>query len=117
MTADQIKPLIVAALEELKAFNIVTLDVSAQTSITDLMIIASGRSSRQVKAIAEKVLETAKTANVPVLGTEGQEQAEWILVDLGDVIVHIMHPTTRSYYQLEKLWDTSDKSLGATSQQ
>ena len=115
MTAEEIKTLVIAALEELKAFNIVALDVRSLTSITDIMVVASGRSTRQVKAISDKVVETAKHSGVPVLGVEGQDQSEWVLVDLGDVIVHIMYPSTRTYYQLEKLWDLNEQSGNANS--
>lgn len=104
MTSAQLAKLVITALEELKAMDIVTLDVRQLTSITDIMIIASGRSDRQVRALADKVIEAAKENNVVPLGIEGKQQGEWILVDLGDVIVHIMHPSARLYYQLEKLW-------------
>lgn len=104
MTSAKLAKLVVKALEELKATDIATLDVRQLTSITDIMIIASGRSDRQVRALADKVIETAKKNNITPLGIEGKQQGEWILVDLGDVIVHIMHPSARLYYQLEKLW-------------
>lgn len=114
LTSEQISAIAVAALEELKAINIQVLDVTSLTSITDIMIIASGRSNRQVRALADKVQEMAKQAGIRVLGIEGEQDAEWILVDIGDVIVHIMQPATRTYYQLEKLWGaeqiTKDKS-------
>ena len=96
--------LITDTMEDLKAQDVQTLDVRALTTMTDYMIIASGRSDRQVKAIADKVIETARTRKVRPLGVEGEKQAEWILIDFGDVIAHVMHPDTREYYQLEKLW-------------
>jgi ribosome-associated protein len=99
--------LIVSALDELKAVNIRILDVSTLTSITDVMVIASGRSNRQVKALADKVQEKLRAAGQPILGTEGEREAEWILIDAGDAVVHIMQPATRAYYQLEKLWDVN----------
>ena len=74
------------------------------------MIIASGRTGRQVKAIADKLIEAAKTRQIKPLGVEGQRQAEWILIDFGDVIAHVMHPSTRDYYQLEKLWSVTDRA-------
>ena len=92
------------ALDALKAENVVTLDVSAQASFTDYMIFASGSSRRHVSAIAESVIEAAKAAGNPAIGVEGEDIGEWILVDLGDVIVHIMLPDVRLYYELEKLW-------------
>ena len=96
---------IVKALEDLKGEQIVRLDVRKLTSITDFMIIASGRSNRQVRAMADRVIEFAKQHDLPLLGSEGQELGEWVLVDLGDVIVHLMQPSIRDYYQLERLWD------------
>ena len=98
------------ALDELKAERVVVLDVRAVASFTDYMIFASGSSTRHVGAIADSVIEAAKNAGQPPLGIEGEEAAEWILVDLGDVIVHIMLPDVRSYYELEKLWS---EELGA----
>ena len=95
---------LVDALEEMKALDIQVLDVRKLTSITDTMIIASGRSDRQVRAMADKLIEKAKELEIPPLGVEGEQQGTWILVDMGDVIAHLMHPTTRAYYQLEKLW-------------
>lgn len=112
---EKISELIVSALEDLKAHNIQVLDVTSLTSITDIMIIASGRSNRQVKALSEKVQEKVKQAGLTVLGVEGEQDAEWILVDIGDVIVHIMQPATRTYYQLEKLWNVEDATKDKTS--
>ena len=101
---------ITAAMEDLKAEDVQTFDVRTLTTMTDFMIIASGRSDRQVKAIAEKVIEMAKSIQIRPLGVEGQQQAEWILIDFGDVIAHIMRPATRAYYQLEKLWSVADRA-------
>ena len=95
---------LVDALDDVKALDIQVLDVRNLTTITDTMIIASGRSDRQVKGMADKVIERAKELGIPPLGIEGEQQGAWILVDMGDVIAHLMHPTTRAYYQLEKLW-------------
>ncbi|MBL7250271.1 ribosome silencing factor [Alloalcanivorax sp. C16-2] len=100
--------LVLDALEELKAKNIASLDVRALTSVADDMVIASGTSSRHVKALADNVMEKAKDAGYRPLGTEGERGAEWILVDLGDVIVHLMLPATREFYDLERLWRTPD---------
>ncbi len=96
--------LIVDAIEALKGQNIVELDVRKLTDVTDYMIVASGRSRRQVIAIAEKVIQAAKDAGIRPLGSEGLETGDWVLVDLVDVIVHVMDPQTREYFQLEKLW-------------
>ncbi len=109
MKSDTIAKRVVAALDELKGQDIQILDVRKLTSITDFMIIASGRSDRHVKSLAEKVIETAKKLKVPVLGVEGELQGEWILVDLGEAIVHVMQPETRAYYQLEKLWSVEQQ--------
>ncbi len=95
---------ILATLADAKAFDIIVFDVSKLTSICDHMIIASGRSSRQVNAMAEKVITVTKQNGLRPLGTEGQKEGDWVLIDLGDIIVHIMRPETREYYQLEKLW-------------
>ncbi len=100
--------LVLDALKELKAKNIASLDVRAMTSVADDMVIASGTSSRHVKALADNVMEKAKDAGYRPLGTEGERGAEWILVDLGDIIVHLMLPATREFYDLERLWRTPD---------
>ena len=92
------------AMEELKAFDIRVIDVRSLTSVTDYMVLASGRSSRQVRAIAENVQLRAKESGQPAMGMEGADQGEWVLVDLCDVVVHVMLPDVRAFYQLEKLW-------------
>ena len=112
MQLDELKNVIVAALEELKAMDLKVLDVREVASFTDLMIVASGGSARQVKALADKVIEKCKQAGVRPLGVEGEREAEWILIDLGDVVVHIMKPETRAFYGLEKLWSVGE-SLGS----
>ena len=104
MQPEQIKDLAVAALEELKANDIKVLDVRGKTSIADFMILASGTSDRHVKSLADNVAVEAKKAGVKPMGTEGADVGEWVLVDLLDVIVHIMQPRTRDFYGLEKLW-------------
>ena len=92
------------ALDALKAENVVELDVRDIASFTDYMLFASGNSTRHVSAIAESVVEAAKVANLPPVGIEGEEVGEWVLIDLGDVVVHVMLPDIRLYYELEKLW-------------
>lgn len=104
LQSQAIKKLAITALEDLKAENIVTLDVSVRASFTDTMIFASGTSSRHVSSIAGSVVEAAKAAGTPPLGVEGLDIGEWVLVDLGDAIVHVMLPATREFYDLEKLW-------------
>lgn len=96
--------LVVAALEERKALDVVTLDVSAMTAITDHMVIASGTSDRHVKSMADHVVASARDAGVRASGIEGAERGEWVLVDLGGAIVHVMLPRVREFYNLEKLW-------------
>ncbi len=103
-TRQEVLDVAVAALDELKARNVSNIDIRALTSIADNMVIATGTSSRHVKALADNVIEQAKAAGFPPVGVEGQQNAEWILVDLGDVIVHVMQPATREFYDLERLW-------------
>jgi ribosome-associated protein len=95
------------ALDEMKALNVKVLDVHQLTDITDTMIIASGNSDRHVRSIAERVIEHAKKAGFRPMGVEGERDGEWVLVDLQDVIVHIMLPRVREFYRLENLWDVS----------
>ena len=115
MQSEQLKDVVVAALEEIKAKDIVVLDVHKLTSITDIMVVASGTSSRQVKALADNVVEKAKAAGCRPLSVEGEREGEWILVDLADVVVHVMLPTTRDFYQLEKLWGMEERRGQETS--
>lgn len=105
MSSDQtLLDLVLDALDEMKAKNVASLDVRDLTSVADDMVIASGTSNRHVKALADNVMERAKKAGHMPLGSEGEQGAEWILVDLGDVIVHLMLPATREFYDLERLW-------------
>jgi ribosome silencing factor RsfS/YbeB/iojap len=92
------------ALEELKAKDVVELDVRGRTSIADFIVVAAGTSTRHVKSIADEVVKYAKKAGMMPLGVEGQREAEWVLVDLGDIIVHVMLPRVREFYGLERLW-------------
>ena len=104
MQPEELSQLAVRALDDMKAEEIKVLDVRGLTDVTDFMIIASGRSNRHVRSMADKVVEAAKAAGIRPLGVEGQDQGDWALVDLGDVVVHAMQPATRDFYQLEKLW-------------
>ena len=108
MQSNLLRQLAVDALEDLKAVDILELDVRKISNFTDYMIIASGRSARQVAALAENVVVKAKQAGEPPLGVEGMRAGEWVLVDLGDVVVHVMQPEVREFYQLEKLWSTRE---------
>jgi ribosome-associated protein len=101
---ENIKNLVIHALEDLKAQEIIALDVKDLTSVTDFMIICHGTSSRHLKAISDNVVEMAKASDVKPLGVEGEQSGEWVLVDLGDAIVHIMLKPIREFYQLERLW-------------
>ncbi len=104
MNTDEMKELVISTLDDLKAVEVSVLDVHEMTSVTDIMIIASGTSNRHVKSIADNVVEAAKENGVRPLGMEGDQTNEWILVDLGDVVVHVMKPDIRDFYNLEKLW-------------
>lgn len=100
--------LVVGALEDLKGVDIRCMDVRGITTIADWMIIASGNSGRHVKSLAESVTRAARVAGLPVIGVEGERDGEWVLIDLGDIIVHVLLPRVRDFYKLEKLWDHDD---------
>jgi ribosome-associated protein len=115
MNSEQLSDLVVDALEELKAIDIVRLDVRKLTTVTDYMIVASGTSNRHVKALADNVAEKAREAGHKPAGVEGEEGSEWVLLDLQDALVHVMLPRVREFYNLEKLWSLSPVSeLAAT---
>ena len=105
MQTNELQTLALQAAEDMKAQNVRILDVRDRSSVTDILIIVSGASNRHVKAIAGNVSLDAKRAGVAILGVEGEAQGEWILVDLGDVVVHVMLPQVREFYQLERLWE------------
>jgi ribosome-associated protein len=96
---------VTTALEDMKAVNVRVLDVRGLTDIADTMVIASGNSDRHVRSIAERVVEKAKSVGCRPLGTEGARDGEWVLVDLQDVLVHVMLPRVREFYGLERLWE------------
>lgn len=106
---------VLAALEELKARDVREIDVRGKTSIADLLIIASGTSTRHVKSLADEVVKFVKRAGMLPLGVEGQSEAEWVLVDLGDIIVHVMLPRIREFYGLERLWTVGDQAEAANT--
>jgi ribosome-associated protein len=109
MNSQQLSTLVVDALDDIKAQDIIRLDVRDMTTVTDYMIVASGRSNRHVKALVENVAEKAKKAGHKPIGVEGEEGGEWVLLDLQDALVHVMLPKVREFYNLEKLW-----SLGSS---
>lgn len=104
MRRNSLAKIAVQALEDIKARDIAVLDVRKLTSLCDSLVIASADSNRQVKALAQHVRDKLKEAGAPIIGVEGEDSAEWVLVDAGDVVVHIMQPAVRAYYNLEELW-------------
>jgi ribosome-associated protein len=107
---ERVSPLqqaVTTALDDMKAVNVRVLDVRGLTDIADTMIIACGNSDRHVRSIAERVVEQAKAAGLRPLGTEGARDGEWVLVDLQDIVVHVMLPRVREFYGLERLWDAA----------
>lgn len=104
MDIEVMKKAVIDALEDIKGFDITVMNVQKLTSMTSYMIVASATSSRQAKSMADSVREKLKALGADVRGVEGEKEGEWVLVDLGDIIVHIMLPATRAYYNLEQLW-------------
>ncbi|MFT3929624.1 MAG: ribosome silencing factor [Spongiibacteraceae bacterium] len=104
MTADELKQIAIAALEDLKGREILALDVRTLTNVADCMVFCSGTSNRHVKSLADNVSVEVKKRGGAVFGIEGEDAGEWVLVDLGDVIVHVMLPETRAFYDLERMW-------------
>ncbi len=114
MKINELQDLVQNSLEDMKAVDIVSIDVKGKSSMTDVLYVATGNSTRHVKSIAEVVAINAKEAGVDIIGVEGKGSAEWVLVDLNDIIVHVMLASTREFYALEKLWepeDATDKSV------
>lgn len=105
MNTEQLQQLAVEALEDLKAIDLVVFDVRGMTSIADVMIICTGRSNRHVKSLAESVVVKAKANHLKYVRMEGEQEGEWVIVDLADVVVHVMQPATRDFYNLEDLWE------------
>jgi len=112
---EHLRQRVLTALDELKAKDVHEIDVRGKTSIADLLIIASGTSTRHVKSIADEVVKYAKQAGMLPLGIEGQREAEWVLVDLGDIVVHVMLPRIREFYGLERLWTVGDDMPAANT--
>lgn len=101
-------------LEEMKAIDPVVLEVRGSTSVTDFMVIATGSSSRHVRSMAEEIVKASKHNGVQPLGVEGEQQGDWVLVDLGDIVVHLMQEETRRFYNLEHLWEPPVKREGTS---
>ena len=114
MKLNELEDLVQNSLGDMKAVDIVNIDVKGKSSMTDVLYIATGNSTRHVKSIAEMVAISVKEAGVDIIGVEGKGTSEWVLVDLNDIIVHVMLASTREFYALEKLWepeDATDKSV------
>lgn len=109
MQSADLKQVVNVALEDAKAREVTWMDVANLTDITDYMVVASGTSNRHVKAIVDRVIEQVREAGLRPLGVEGLEEGEWVLIDLGDIVVHVMLPRVREFYDLERLW-----SVGST---
>jgi ribosome-associated protein len=109
MQTAKLQKIAVAALEDIKGRDIEVINTTKLTSLFDRIIIASADSTRQVKALARNVREKVETAGGEVIGVEGEDSGEWVLVDLGSIVVHVMQPTVRSYYNLEELWQARPK--------
>jgi ribosome-associated protein len=116
LTTDQLQQLVVSSLDDFKATDITVIDVSGKSPLTERLVVASGNSTRHVKSMADNLVVKAKAAGNTPLGIEGAREGEWVLVDLNDVIVHLMLPQTRAFYNLEKLWEASaDHRSGVSS--
>ena len=115
MNSEELADLVVDALEEIKGLDIIKLDVSNMTTVTDWMVVASGTSSRHVKALVDNVAEKAKAAGHRPLGIEGEAGGEWVLLDLQDALVHVMLPKVREFYNLEKLWSITPSGDAAAT--
>lgn len=107
--SEALKDLVLDALDDIKGNEIVSLDVEGQTDIADFMVVASGTTARQVKALSDNVVVKAKAAGYSVNSVEGDDTSEWVLIDLGDVICHLMLPKVREFYDLERLWSIGPK--------
>ena len=107
MDVRKLQKIVVAALEDIKGKDIEVINTTRLTSLFDRIVIASGDSNRQVKALARNVQEKVREAGGEVVSVEGEENGEWVLVDLGDIVVHVMQPAIRQYYNLEELWQVT----------
>lgn len=117
MQVEELRDLVVTTLEDMKAFDIVSIDVRGKTSITDFFVVATGTSDRHVKSAAESVAFQAKQADQPPIGTEGLNEGEWALIDLNGVVVHVMQAKVRDFYQLERLWNVDPAAAEKVSKE
>jgi ribosome-associated protein len=115
MDTPSLEKIVVAALEDVKARDIEVIDTAKHTPLFDRIVIASAESSRQTRALAQNVQDKVKEAGGEVIGTEGQETGEWVLVDLGNIVVHVMQPAVRAHYKLEELWNTTPANRRAAT--
>ena len=116
MDTAQLLAFVLDKIDDLKARDVQNFDVSSTSSITDCMVICSGNSKKHVQSIAENVIVEMKKIDLPLLGAEGMDTGEWVLVDLGDVVLHVMQEGTRDFYQLEKLWQSTNDNSPSTEQ-
>lgn len=114
-TVQQLHQLVLSTLEEFKAVDVKSVDVTGQNPLTDHFVVASGNSTRHVKSMADKLVQAAKAEGVQPLGVEGEREAQWILVDLNDIIVHLMLPQARAFYNIEKLWEVSSEQRASSA--
>ncbi|MBX5461096.1 MAG: ribosome silencing factor [Steroidobacteraceae bacterium] len=111
----QLEGIVTAALEDMKAVNVKVMDVRGLTDIADVMVVASGNSDRHVRSIADRVIEKAKESGFRPLGVEGAREGEWVLVDLQDLVLHVMLPRVREFYSLERIWETEAPAVASAS--
>ena len=116
MNAEGLRELVVESLDDMKAKDVTVLDVRGITTITDYMVVCSGTSDRHVKSIASNLIDDAREQGIRPNGIEGEDDGEWVLVDLGDLIVHIMLPKIRDFYNLERLWDVAKPQADAATE-
>lgn len=109
--AEQLKDAVMDVLVDMKGFDVKAIDVTRLTDVTDYMVIASGTSDRHVKSMARELRDRLRERDVKPIGVEGENEGDWVLIDLGDVVVHVMRPQTREYYDLERLWNRDVEDL------
>ena len=115
VSPEAVLELVLHALEDGKAENVITIDLNGKSSIADAMVVASGRSQRQVSALAGQLVEKLKAASAPMPKVEGKANSDWVLIDVGDIIVHLFRPEVREFYNLEKMWAVDVKETPAVS--